>query len=149
MFEFLAWSPSLARLTASMLFRLQPATIAAVAIATTALPRRSCALMTAAVYGNPSRQVYCGYDKGKRGLAPTCQTALLPLGARGERRAPLERGSIAGAEHDRVDDGDHAAFRLGERQVSEPADDAAHDAAIRNVAASVRRHGDRPASVDD
>src|ERR1700693_3434729 len=86
MFDDFAWSPSLARLTASMLFRLHAA-IAIAAAATSPLLRRSGALMTAAVYGNRSRQVYCG---------------LIPRG-----------------EHDRIDDRDHAAFGLREREVAE------------------------------
>src|SRR5580658_331667 len=56
---------------------------------------------------------------------------------------------ITRAEHDRVDDGDHAALRRREREVAEPAHHALHHALIGQVTPTVGCHLDRSAAIDD
>src|ERR1019366_8143812 len=68
--------------------------------------------------------------------------------SRGASGSPRTR-SIARVEDDRVDDRDHAAFGLREREVSEAANDALHHALVRQVAPAVGCHRHRTASVDD
>src|SRR5580692_4424892 len=58
------------------------------------------------------------------------------------------RVSVARVEHDRVDDRDHAAFGLGERQVAEPAHDALRDAGVGDVAPAIGRHRNGATAID-
>src|SRR5580658_5382786 len=121
-FASLALSPSLARLTASMLLRLHAAVARTTARANTGfllMARESLRL--------------CTFPRPERSFA---FFALL-------------RALLARVEHDRVDDRDHAALGLRARQIAEPTHDALNDALIRQIAAAVGRQGDRAAPVDD